>query len=287
MIDEENNKEKTSEEIPESYFPSESTPVNVEASANDFTEYDNVFLEQNVTEAVFLFDRLFYDISPSRKYNVFPRSPSIEISRNLLTELQCVHISRLAGFMNKIAETLEKVRLQKVQKKSILANVEIKFPPDSDLIEESRKSVIRATVLQQYLSVEFIRSEKYEAQVKELEGEMVSMHEKSQKLEKEIDRLKNELRKQSTGAAGAVAHTATTTITSVKKLDKPSKVVEKPLVTKNEPILSLRSPMKTATTKRKPEDFIGKYVRKEFLGQRFFGVIAKYEEPFYTVSYIM
>jgi len=267
-------------DTPDEYFPTSSSGSCSPVKRAIGDDYDCVFLYNQISEAILLFDKLFYDISPTRKYNVFPRSPSIEISRQLLSDIQCNAISRLSGSLFNLHTIFENAKLQKKLQATILAETDLKFPMNITTIENARVATQQCAMLKQYLTLELARSEKLDHANKQLETDMVSIVEEKVKLIQELNEWK--------AKAERMKNTTTTSSSS----SSSSVLVTKshpPRINNSAPKQQTNLSQNTTTTisgnnSIDPATLMGKYVRKEFYGVgKFFGLIVQYFEPFYRV----
>lgn len=196
------------------------------------------------------FDKLFRHIATTKKYND-NRVENYAMRTSALTDQQCQVVKNLSGFLIRINEEISGFRNRSAEYRSLEAapNPWLKYHPGE--IEQTIESLKQTIALQRdYLVLELCRSEDLQKTVKEREEQIVTITAERDNYVKKL-----------------LAHKAAL---SEQEEDR------------------LRSQVETAAkakVEEDPQSLLNSFVRKEFNGVQFFGVIARYKEPYFKVCW--
>jgi hypothetical protein len=211
--------------------------------------HDQLQLLDKVNQTCLLFNQLFYQVAPTKKYNQSIQNPTIEISQHKLSSLQLDAINQLSGCLQSLQKEIENRYLSHIHANSILADMplgvsESNDSPSMSILHLEQKKL---HLLQEYLTNELVRNEELEKQVYTLEADILKATEEKVELRKKLN-------KQMEGRSSSSSYT------------------------KTQPNVS------NETTSTNPELLIGGFIRKAFGDLHFFGLIANYTEPYFQVG---
>ena len=198
---------------------------------------------------VFEFDKFFRNVAPTKRYNS-NLVESYALSVNAITDTQCQVVKNLSSLLVRLLEEANIYRPRTPEYRALesVPNPWLKYGGEPDtLTMDSMKHTI--ALQRDYLVLELCRSEDLQKQLKEREDYIVTITE-------ERDNLARKL----------LAHKASLSQQEQERL---------------------RSHIETATKAKvedEPESLINSFVRKEFNGLQFFGIIARYKAPYFKVS---
>lgn len=216
-----------------------------------------------------LFDRLFYDISPTKVvYNRYSSvGDDIGIRRDVLSDSQCLQIEHLAGFIASAVQYFENSSIKQLNKVHNILSEGTDDPHDlknlvDSLMAGKRKSDRTISLLHEYLTNEINRSEDLANKVKELETELVNKTDELLRVTKALKKAKNGL-----------------------QCNDPS-TVSVSLNEQSQPDVASTAPIVNDEAKADPFSLEGCYIRKKFDETFFFGLVVRYNEPYYLVCKI-
>lgn len=217
------------------------------------------FLFEKTKAAVLVFDQLFAQIAPCRKYNQDIRQQSLEIPVTSLSDIQCNAISTMSGYLERIYNELERRHLESYQKTTLLANLStLSTDPYPTTVLTQQQLLKKVHLLQDFLINELVRTEELEASVGKLEEKLLIANENCAKMEKKLKKtefISIETRKATLQISSSPSSVA------VPRLD---------------------------TTKQPVDDhgkYVGQFIRKPFAGKKFFGLICNYSNPYFQIVY--
>jgi hypothetical protein len=203
----------------------------------------------DMSAAVILFNEIFADIAPTKKLN--SRQNPHKILKSALSDIQLEAVKRLAGFICHADACADELRVRNDDYLKLKA-VPTPFLLTSDIVDipsssdEIQKETTDA-ILREYLVTELVRAENLEKSVKRLESKLTEK-------QTEIDKL---LRK-------------------LENLDSSEKkaALESRMALVEEKIGNVED----------GEELCNMYIRKDFGGTPFFGLLTRFNNPFYEVS---
>lgn len=136
--------------------------------------------------ALLLFDKLFFRVAPTRKYNADIHDASLEINLSTLSDAQRTAIAQLSGQFSAMHKHLHTQHLDQFQ-----ARLEPNAPQTSVKAPPTREMLVKgARLLQGYLVNELARCEDLEKQVHQLESDLVLANQDKEALKKKLERYK-------------------------------------------------------------------------------------------------
>jgi hypothetical protein len=203
----------------------------------------------DLSAVVRLFNEVFVEIAPTKKLNIqnYPH----KILKSALSDIQLEAIKRLAGFICHADACADELREHNVDYLKLKA-VPTPFLLTNDIVDGSTSTddVQKETtdaILREFLVTELVRAETLEKSVKQLESTLTQK-------QTEIDRL-------------------------LKKLENLDSTEKK---------AALESRMALVEEKignvEDGEELCNMYIRKDFGGTLFFGLLTRFNNPFYEVN---
>ena len=245
----------------------------------DLSETELCKLNNTIDEIVESFDSLFHDIIGA--ISISQSSTSLQLHhaviRNSLSDVQCEHIKQLGGLINTAKSILNAYNIRKhpdfeklvsIRADDSVSTLEEKANSDFNTIKKLSKT---CNLLQDYLRKELNRTEELEIQLKEKETEIVLNNEELIRVQREKDKYFKQLHKYDAVKDGnPISNDTATEIFYNNSHSNNVNSSSKNIKQEDEVIILEKT-----------------FIRKNFGGEYFFGLVVEYDEPYYRVIIYM
>lgn len=238
------------------------------------------YLDSKLREAVNHFDTVLGNIVTINTDIHDPRTlSSVLIDSSLLTGEQCEAIVQLSGYLQSIEQHVKAAKLQQLHQNSMLKDIDVNL---SDRAQREEKSILKLqkkiSLLQDMLVSEMNRSEGLEVSLRRVEEQIVSYADENKKLKAKLERTIKKDVEHAEGVRNGV-RSASFPLHSNGQSHSNETLNGQTASTK------LEKEAKAVALKTEYASYAGRYVRKEFDGKKYFGLVLYYDEPWFMVLY--
>lgn len=259
-----------------------------------------LLLEEKINLARILFDRIFFDIAPTKpivktfatsddligSYNT--ESDPVAMQREVLSDSQCQALDHLSGLLADAAQIFEETRLQQINEScKLLLPSEIGSSSvflSKDRISSSKRNDRTISLLQNFLTIEISRSEELESKVKVLEQELVDKTDRLLRASNQLKRVA--LRSKRVNGVAEVPSNGIELEESQPAIEADDTANDDERNVDVDDHEDEVSEAKKADVSFDPNTFSGTFIRKKFEKEYYFGLVINYSHPYFLVSFI-